>query len=72
MAEQNGGKTIFGKNGKMTLGYPEGKKFRRNLAILHRFRDKCVFAFYAEIKDGLQKLQETISGKSLQMTLQIP
>ena len=29
----------------------EGKKFRRNRSISHRFRDKCVSVFYAEIQE---------------------
>ena len=35
-----------------------GQKFRQNLSISLRFRDKHVFAFYAEIQDGRQKWQE--------------
>ena len=35
------------------------KKFRRNLSFSHHFRDKCVFAFYAEIQDGHQNWRET-------------
>ena len=31
------------------------KKFRQNRSISHRFHDKCVFAFYAKIKDGSKK-----------------
>ena len=34
------------------------KKIRRNRSVSHRFRDKCVFAFYAEIQDGCQKWWE--------------
>ena len=30
-------------------------KLHQNRSISHRFRDKCVFAFYAEIQDGRQK-----------------
>ena len=36
----------------------EGQKFRRNCSISHRFRDKCIYMFYAEIQDGCQKLRE--------------
>ena len=36
----------------------EGKKFRQNRSISHRFRDKCVYVFYAEIQDGHQKWQQ--------------
>ena len=32
-----------------------GKKFQRNRSISHRFGEKCVFAFYAEIQDGRKK-----------------
>ena len=38
---------------------PGSQKFRRNRSILHRFRDKCAFAFYAEIQDGYQKWRES-------------
>ena len=38
--------------------YPVGQKVCRNRAILLRFRDKHVFAFYAEIQDGRQKWRE--------------
>ena len=38
--------------------YPMGQKFHRNRSISHRFRDKCVFAFNAEIQDGHQKWWE--------------
>ena len=31
---------------------PGGKKFRPNHCISHRFPDKCVFTFYAEIQDA--------------------
>ena len=41
------------KNAKMV-----GQKFCQNRSILHRFRDKCDFAFYAEIQDGRQKWWE--------------
>ena len=37
---------------------PVCQKFRRNRSISHRYQDKCVFAFYAEIQDGCQKLRE--------------
>ena len=38
--------------------YPVGKKFHRNGCISNHFRDKCVFAFYAEIQYGCQKWRE--------------
>ena len=37
-----------------------GPKFRRNRSISYRFRDKCAFAFYAEIQDVHQKLRESV------------
>ena len=53
--------------------YPVGQKFCRNHSISLRFRDKLVFAFYAEIQDGHQKWRENIFlEKSLiDSTLQI-
>ena len=36
----------------------EGQKFLRNCSILHPFRDKCIYVYYAEIQDGCQKWQE--------------
>ena len=42
MAAKNVGKAIF-------------VKCCQNRSISHRFQDKCVFAFYAEIQDGCQK-----------------
>ena len=35
-----------------------GQKFHRNRSILLSFRDKRVFAFYAEIPDGRQKRRD--------------
>ena len=35
-----------------------GQKFRPNHSISHRFRDKCIFAFYAEIQGGRQIWRE--------------
>ena len=36
--------------------------------MLHRFRDKCVFALYAEIQDGRPKWQDRIFEKRRQLT----
>ena len=49
------GKQFFGKVANRLCRYPVGQKFRRNCSISLRFRDKHVFAFYAEIQDGRQK-----------------
>ena len=49
--------------------YPASQKFHRNRSISHRFRDKCAFAFYAEIQDGNQKWWESDFLKSRQYTL---
>ena len=43
----------------------EGQKFRQNRSILHRFRDKCIYVFYAEIQDGCQKWRENNFWKKL-------
>ena len=40
-----------------------GQKFHPNRSISHSFRDKCIFAFYAEIQDSLKMV-----GKLLGMT----
>ena len=40
-----------------------GNKFCQNRSISHCFLDKCVFAFYTEIQDGLQKWPENDLGK---------
>ena len=46
--------------------------FTQKLKISHRSRDKCIFAFYAEIQDGRQKWQEKrFFVKCPQYTLQI-
>ena len=37
----------------------QNSKFCKNHSISHRFRDKCAFAFYAEIQDGGQKWWES-------------
>ena len=39
-----------------------------NHSISHRFQDKCIFVFYAEIQDGCKKWQEKNFGKNWQMT----
>ena len=59
------GEKIFGKSCQLTLWIPWGSKICQNLSISHRFRDKCVYAFYSEIQDGLQKLRANdFSGRS--------
>ena len=60
MATRNGGKRFLGKVGNRLCRYSAGQKFCRNLSISHRFRDKRVFAFYAEIQDGSQKWRENV------------
>ena len=45
-------------NASRLCRYPESQKFRQNRYISLCFRDKCVFAFYAEIQDGRQKWRE--------------
>ena len=65
MAAKNGGKPTFGESGQQTLPIPLGLKFRRNCSSSLRFRDKHVFAFYAEIQDGHQKWRaKDFLGKS--------
>ena len=46
------GKRFLGKVVSRLYWYTGGKKFQQNRTILHHFRDKCVFAFYAEIHDA--------------------
>ena len=58
MTAKNGWKTIFGKLVNRLCRYPMGQKICWNHSVLHPFRDKCVFAFYAEIQDGCQKWWE--------------
>ena len=43
--------------------YPADQKFCQNRSISLRFRDKLVFAFYAEIQDGHQKWRENDFGE---------
>ena len=52
LAAKSGGETIFAKLASRLCIYPAGQKIRRNHSSLLRFRDKHVFAFYAEIQDG--------------------
>ena len=60
MAAKIGGKAISANSFQKTLWmYSAGQKFHQNLSILHRFRDKCAFVFYAEIQDGRQKWRES-------------
>ena len=70
MAAKNDGKRIFGEKRQITLRIPWGSKILlKALSILHRFQDKCVFVFYAEIQDGCQKWRKkSIFGKNWQMT----
>ena len=42
----------------MTAHTSRVKIFFQNRSVSHRFQDKCLFAFYAEIQDGCQKWQE--------------
>ena len=71
MAAKNDGKTIFRKHRQLTLWIHWGSKFQ-NFSMSHHFRDKCVFASYAEIQDGCQKCGKTIFGIFYQLTLRIP
>ena len=41
-----------------------GQKFCRDHSVSHRYRDKCVFAFKAEIQDGRQKWEKVFEEKS--------
>ena len=59
MVAKSSGKVIFTKDPSILFIYPVGQKFRRNRSILHHFRDKYTFAFYAEIQDGRQKWWES-------------
>ena len=52
------GKPFLTKVASRVCIYPGGQKFCRNRSISLRFRDKRVFAFYAEIQDGHQKWRE--------------
>ena len=58
MGAKSGGKTILGKVASRLCRYPAGQKFCRNHSSLACFRDKHVFAFFAEIQDGHQKWWE--------------
>ena len=57
MAGKSCRKTIFGKSRQYTAE-TVSQKFGRNSSFLLRFRNKRVFAFYAEIQDGRQKWRE--------------
>ena len=66
MATKSSRKTIFAK--KLAIRpcrYPVGQKLRRNHSSSLRFRDKHVFAFYAEIQDSRQKWRENDFGETL-------
>ena len=52
------GKQFLEKHTSRLCRYPPGQKFHQYCSILHRFRDECVFALYAEIQDGCQKWRE--------------
>ena len=60
------GKQFLGKIASRLSRQPAGQKFRGNRSISLHFRDKQVFAFYAEIQDGRQKLLENNFWKSRQ------
>ena len=55
MAPKSDGKQFLSKVGSRLCKYPGGQNCHRNLFISLHFRDKHVFAFYAEIQDGRQK-----------------
>ena len=65
MATKNGGKQFLGKLASRLCTYPMDQKFLRNRSISHCFRDKCVFAFYAEVQDGRHKWRENDFWKKL-------
>ena len=55
-AAKSGGKAIFVKKSPVDSAYILwDKNFCQNRSITHRFRDKCVLTFHAEIQDGHQK-----------------
>ena len=59
------GKLFLVKNTRRLCRYPVGQKFHQNRSISHRLRDKCVFAFYAEIQVGQPNMAENYFwGKS--------
>ena len=49
------GKQFLGTIASSLCNYPGGQKFCRNCSLSHCLRDKCIFAFYAEIQAGCQK-----------------
>ena len=55
---KNGGKTFLAKSARY-LCIAGTKNF---VEISHRFHDKCIFEFYAEIQDGRQKWEENDFG----------
>ena len=66
MATKNDGKMIFGKEYQVILHIRYvGQKFHPYRSNLQRFRDKYIFAFYADIQDGCQKWQENNFWKNL-------
>ena len=58
MATKRGGKTRLVKRHKYSLEIPCGLKVLSKSLYPATFRDKLIFRFYAEIKDGHQKLRE--------------
>ena len=58
MAAKSGGKMILQIVASRLPRPPAGQNFCRNRSISLRYRDKCVFAFNAEIQDGHQKWRE--------------
>ena len=52
------GKWFLGKITSRLCRYPGGKKICQNHSSSHCFRDKGVFAYYAEIQDSRQKWRE--------------
>ena len=57
------GKRFLGQVASRLYIYPVGQKIRRNRSISYRFRDKCIFVFYAEIQDGCQKWWKSDFGE---------
>ena len=52
------GKMFLRKCASRLCRYSVGQNFCQKCSISHSLRDKCVFAFYAEIQDGRHKLQK--------------
>ena len=58
MAAKNGRKQFLEKKSPVYSADTLEVKHFVKITISHRFQDKCIFAFYAEIQDGRQKWQE--------------